>query len=189
MTTPRRVSPSRADERRLKRSALASGSTGRSERKPSCTLEASTPGVGADEPVARLGDDQVAASGDDSDASRARPTVVPRPRSGTTRPSAFDTTFWVTATTSPSLARDRRERRLEERGQVVARRISGSPSSGIDLDRHVAPLEGGAGQRAATSSSRMTVSVTATAVPGSSAMRAASARRASSITHASSRSR
>ena len=67
-------------------------------------------GVRADEPVARLGDHELVAARHHAHGTRARPSPAcpaRRPR-GTSRPSAFDTTFCVTARMSPSRSGDRR---------------------------------------------------------------------------------
>ena len=64
------------------------------------------PRVGADEAVARLGDHQVAAAPEHPHRlalDQCPLGLRPRPRRpATTRPSAFETTFWVTTRTSPS---------------------------------------------------------------------------------------
>ena len=91
-------------------------------------------GVGADEAMARLGDQQVARAGARCAPTPARPVRAwPSGSSasmGTTRPSALDTTFWVTTTTSPSTrppgtagrrAGVRGQRLGQQLGQVVAR--------------------------------------------------------------------
>ena len=101
------------------------------------------PGRGADEAVACLGDHERRAAAEhagrlaqdhlEPGAGRRRPRArapprTARPRRGaTTRPSAFETTFWATQTTSPS--------RSSTAAAIIAARsspstISGSPSTG-----------------------------------------------------------
>ena len=103
--TPRRRRPGRAGRRGC---AGPSGreSSGSSAAQPSLDVGQVDAGVGADEPVPGLADDQVAAA-----AQRCAPTrprrapCAPSGSSGSTAtslPSAFDTIFWVTTTTSPS---------------------------------------------------------------------------------------
>ena len=64
------------------------------------------PRVGAHEPVRGLADDEVAAPPEDAHRLLSRPAPGAAARSsgstGTSRPSAFDTTFWVTTMQSPS---------------------------------------------------------------------------------------
>ena len=84
-------------------------------------------GVGADEPVAGLGDQRARPAGAGPAPTRTRPgaTLAPgrRGRSATSRPSALDTTFWVTTTTSPSAQLGGRSARRRRR----AHRASTSP--------------------------------------------------------------
>ena len=72
-------------------------------------------GVGADEPVLGLADDEVAPPAEDAHRlgldDRPCGPAGRRGRSRTIAPSALDTTFWVTTTTSPSLEVRLRRRR------------------------------------------------------------------------------
>ena len=87
---------------------------------PSATLEASTPGVRADEPVARLGDRRGRRDWATTRTVSAAIDRVAVGGRGATRPSAFDTTFWVTTIDVALAEPDRRECVGEQRREIVA---------------------------------------------------------------------
>ncbi len=139
--------PRRGDRRRSARASAslhalgadASGSSGSSVRSPSRDVRGVDAGVRAHEPVPGLGDHEVVAARRRRGRSRGDDRGVAVVGSGTTRPSAFETTFCVTTTTSPSRAIPPRAARRQQRREVVAGPISGSPVMGIDArSGHVA---------------------------------------------------
>ena len=121
-------------------------------------------GVGAHEPVLGLADDEVAAPAQDAHRLAPRRSALwPSGSSGsigTSWPSAFDTTFWVTTTTSPSreVGHGRRRsgrpgrrpgaprgcpRRAGSRAAHVG--LSPEPARGSPSERHPAQCGGVAG--------------------------------------------
>ena len=116
--------------------------------QPSLDVREVDAGVGADEAVLRLADDEVAAAAQDPHRLllderlvRQRVVGVDRPRP----PSAFDTIFWVTTTTSPSRQRRRSRGVGDEPGQVVAgvrpRRCPRSPKISSRLIRLLSDVD------------------------------------------------
>ena len=119
-------------------------------------------------------------------ASRARSTSRARPpSSATTRPSAFETTFCVTTTTSPSRTPAAASGPREHRREVVARPDLRDALDGQDLDPHDSRSSATRASASAFASSVMIESVTPTRTPVAS-IRGASPRSASSTTHAAS---
>ena len=170
------VAVSRAPSRM--RRAERSGSTGSRAAQPSLDVGQVDPGVGADEAVAGLGDEQVAAAAQHPhrlrlDECRLRPSGSSG-SIGTRRPSALDTIFWVTTTTSPSDERD--AACGDQPGQSRSPRsspgrTSGMPGSGStgDGSRRPEPRQGGIEhqlrQRRRRARSVMTVGATDAAHP------------------------
>ena len=95
ITTPTSM-PAGVDTAARIRPAVPSGSSGRRERNPSSTLEASTPALAQTSPcrVSAMTMSQRRAT--TRRVSRSTHAALPSGCSGTTRPSAFETTFWVT---------------------------------------------------------------------------------------------
>ena len=83
-------------------SADASGSSGRSATYPSSTFEASTPAFAHTKPCRVSAIRRSPRRATTRTVSRSTHAALPMPPSDTTRPSAFDTTFCVTATMSPA---------------------------------------------------------------------------------------
>ena len=149
---------------------IASGSVGSRASEPASTLDASTPGVRAHEAVRGLGDHEVSATGDDAiglggDRRLGRSAVDEAALGLRHDLRGHDDDVAVAHAGGP-------QRRLEQRGEVVARsRPRARPAT------RQAPRRGGrgsahhAGQHrrrealGASSSSRITVSVTTTRTP------------------------
>ena len=124
MTTPSRapgVSPSPS----RRRSAVASGSSGSSASVPVLHVRRVDARVRAHEPVSGLGDHQVAPPGDHPRGLGLDRRPLDR-SPGTNRPSAFDTIFEVTTTTSSSRAPGRQRASATR----CATRSSPGPTSG-----------------------------------------------------------
>ena len=166
-----------------------SGSTGSSETNPGSTFDASTPAFAQTNPWCVSGDDQLAALRDDPaglafDPRRSSLALVGDDASlGLRHDLLRDRDDVVVAHA------ERSQRLGQHRGKVVALADLREALDGPDLDRHDASSTAVRATAAATSSSRITVSVTATRIPSSSAIRGAASRSRSSITHAESRSR
>ena len=159
-------------------------------------------GVGTDEAVAGLGDHEVAAAAQDADRLRLDDPHAGRRgrrgRCGTRRPSALDTIFWVTTTTSPSTSATRSAMSVARSspGRISPSPVTGThgqrgPGAVTGLGGHAAPVSapegrprsrGGRDARAAAwSGVCMTVGATTQRTPQASTA-SAEAASASSIT-------
>jgi hypothetical protein len=124
-TTPSRSTPSRSTSEPRSVSAEPSGSSGSRLSKPSATLDASTPAFAHTKPwrvSAITRSPRFATTRVVSDAMTAS-----RSAAGASLPSAFDTTFCVTTTTSPSLTPTGPSASATMRPRSSPGAISGSP--------------------------------------------------------------
>ena len=109
-------------------SALASGSSGSNVRNPGATFEASTPAFAQTSPWRVSAMTRSSRRATTRTVSSATHPSRPRSAAATTRPSAFETIFCVTTTTSPARASPRWGARSAARSSPS--RTSGSPGSG-----------------------------------------------------------
>ena len=89
----------------LNREAVSSGSSGSSVSSPLPTFDASTPALAHTKPWRVSAITRSPRRATTRRVSRSTQASLPSGSSGTTRPSALDTIFWVTTTMSPSSGR------------------------------------------------------------------------------------